>query len=81
MPSYYVNKTIQQDLKSNNPSLNEATCHISHQDKCIANIPGEIHRVREKNGSPKQNAVKCTVYNTIQCHLHSIIYHSFRHCV
>jgi len=25
-----------------------------------------IHRVREKNGPPKQNAVKCTVYNTIQ---------------
>jgi len=32
-----------------------------------------IHRVREKNGPPKQNAVKCTVYNTIQWHLHSII--------
>jgi len=26
-----------------------------------------------KNGPPKQNAVKCTVYNTIHWHLHSII--------
>ena len=26
-----------------------------------------------KNGPPKQNAVKCTVYNTIQWHLQSII--------
>jgi len=26
-----------------------------------------------KNGPLKQNAVKCTVYNTIQWHLHSII--------
>jgi len=26
-----------------------------------------------KNGPPKQTAVKCTVYNTIQWHLHSII--------
>jgi len=26
-----------------------------------------------KNGPPKRNAVKCTVYNTIQWHLHSII--------
>jgi len=27
----------------------------------------------EKNGPPKQNAVTCTIYNTIQQHLHSII--------
>jgi len=28
-----------------------------------------IHRVRKKR-PPKQNAVTCTVYNTIQWHLH-----------
>jgi len=32
----------------------------------------QLHRVR-KNGPAKENAVKCTVYNTIQWHLHSII--------
>jgi len=25
-----------------------------------------IHRVREKTTPPKQNAIKCTVYSTIQ---------------
>ena len=40
---------------------------------CICTVSGK------KNGPPKQNAVTCTIYNTIQWHLHSII--SFRHCV
>jgi len=29
--------------------------------------------VSGKKRPPKENAVTCTVYNTIQCHLHSII--------
>jgi len=32
----------------------------------------QLHHDRKKR-PPKQNAVKCTIYNTIQWHLHSII--------
>jgi len=35
-----------------------------HRRKCLFGneLSLYIHRVREKNGPPKQNAVKCTVY-------------------
>jgi len=40
--------------------LNE-TLYVGYMHRWL-----DIHRVREKNSPLKQNAVKCTVYNTIQ---------------
>ena len=48
---------------------------------CSSSFGWSYTQCPEKNGPPKQNAVTCTIYNTIQWHLHSIIEHSFRHCV
>jgi len=57
--------------------------HTDNKDKqtshqCIARNRFSVKMMSctpclDKIGPPKQNAVKCTVYNTIQCHLHSVI--------
>jgi len=42
-----------------------ANARLTYMAMADAHVYMYIHRDRKKNGPPKQNAVKCTIYNTI----------------
>ena len=73
-------KTLQNSQHKPTPHIRSHTVNITHwTNQCLhtllylLNRAGNLHRVREKTPPPpKENTVKCTVYNTIQWHLHSI---------